>query len=472
MPGCGGCSSRSRSSRRAACHGLGRARARRPGRRLPELRRAERLAARPRAAARRHPLQRRLGERRAHAARPAAGCRAIRPTTGPRPTGSCSNGEGTGRARPAHARAGADLGQRRPPPRASRRSHARDYGEFCRTVATRYSGELRAARARREPLPRVTLYTVWNEPNRGQFLQPQGAHGFEAPKVMARLHARLRRRDPRRSRPAARVALGPLASRGGQGGIAPIAFLRALPGRRRPAARGRRAQSVPRQPPARVHAATQQEADGAITRAQPRSPRERAGGGLRRAHPDLADRVRLAHRAAAGHRPDHAAAPGRARRAVGRARPRALPVRRDARVVPAPRRLADQLLAQRPRHARQRQEAGLRDVAAPRPRGRRRDATVSGHARSLDRRRRRRRHPAVAGVRLQPARPAAQRGRAGLLGHRRAAQAPRRPDPEPGRDGQGLRHARARGLRARRRGALAGARRARGRAGGQRRRRS
>ena len=63
---------------------------------------------------------------------------------------------------------------------------ARDYGAFCRAVATRYSGSFVPPGAD-APLPRVKSFTVWNEPNRGQFLEPQGAHGFEAPKVMARL---------------------------------------------------------------------------------------------------------------------------------------------------------------------------------------------------------------------------------------------------------------------------------------------
>ncbi len=106
-------------------------------------------------------------------------------------------------------------------PRTAPRDPA-DYGTFCRAVASRYSGSFAPAGA--TALPRVTSYTVWNEPNRGQFLQPQGAHGLEAPRVMARLmracaggiHAAV---------PDAQVALGPLASRGGQGGIAPVAFL-------------------------------------------------------------------------------------------------------------------------------------------------------------------------------------------------------------------------------------------------------
>ena len=100
---------------------------------------------------------------------------------------------------------------------------ARDYGTFCRAVATRYSGDFVPAGAAKA-LPRVTSYTVWNEPNRGQFLQPQGAHGLEAPIVMAGL-MRACATAIEAVVPGAEVALGPLASRGGQGGIAPIAFL-------------------------------------------------------------------------------------------------------------------------------------------------------------------------------------------------------------------------------------------------------
>jgi LemA protein len=100
---------------------------------------------------------------------------------------------------------------------------ARDFGRFCRAAATRYSGHFVPAGAT-DALPRVTSYTVWNEPNRGQFLEPQGPHGLEAPKVLARL-MRACAGAIGAVVPEARVALGPLASRGGQGGIAPIAFL-------------------------------------------------------------------------------------------------------------------------------------------------------------------------------------------------------------------------------------------------------
>jgi hypothetical protein len=108
------------------------------------------------------------------------------------------------------------------PPRTAPRD-ARDFGTFCGAVAKRYSGSYVPAGAE-APLPRVTSYTVWNEPNRGQFLEPQGRHGLEAPMVMARL-MRACAGSIEDVTSDARVAIGPLASRGGQGGIAPIAFL-------------------------------------------------------------------------------------------------------------------------------------------------------------------------------------------------------------------------------------------------------
>jgi hypothetical protein len=87
-----------------------------------------------------------------------------------------------------------------------------DFGAFCGAVAQRY--------------PTVGRFTIWNEPNRGQFLQPQGTGGAEAPRTLAGLakacipaiHAKSRH---------ARVAIGPIASRGGQGGLSPIPFLAA-----------------------------------------------------------------------------------------------------------------------------------------------------------------------------------------------------------------------------------------------------
>ena len=51
--------------------------------------------------------------------------------------------------------------------------NADDYGQFCGVVAWRYSGTYTPPGAL-VPLPAVKNFTVWNEPNRGQYLLPQG----------------------------------------------------------------------------------------------------------------------------------------------------------------------------------------------------------------------------------------------------------------------------------------------------------
>ena len=76
------------------------------------------------------------------------------------------------------------------------------------------------------PLPRVDRYSIMNEPNRGQYVWPQGPGGQTAPRLAARLVATClpALQD---ANPDAQVALGPLASRGAQGGSAPLEFLKA-----------------------------------------------------------------------------------------------------------------------------------------------------------------------------------------------------------------------------------------------------
>jgi Cellulase (glycosyl hydrolase family 5) len=85
-----------------------------------------------------------------------------------------------------------------------------EFGTFCGVVAERY--------------PTVSRFTIWNEPNRGQFLQPQGSDGSAAPRTLAGL-AKACIPAIRAKSPQAKVAIGPIASRGGQGGLSPIPFL-------------------------------------------------------------------------------------------------------------------------------------------------------------------------------------------------------------------------------------------------------
>jgi LemA protein len=139
---------------------------------------------------------------------------------------------------------------------------ASDFGSFCRAVATRYSGRFVPAGGT-AALPGVTSFSVWNEPNRGQFFSPQGTHGLEAPRLMAGL-MRACAGAIHGASPDAQVALGPLASRGGWGGIAPLAFLK-----RYRAAGGPRPDVVALNPYLEslppVYRGSEREADGAIT---------------------------------------------------------------------------------------------------------------------------------------------------------------------------------------------------------------
>jgi hypothetical protein len=111
---------------------------------------------------------------------------------------------------------------------------ASDYGVFCGALARRYSGGFIPTGAD-NALPEVDRYTVWNEPNRSTYLQPQGTKGGTAAKVEAGLvNACLPAVHAANWR--ARVAMGPMASRGEGHGLAPLDFLAAYrkAGGRRP----------------------------------------------------------------------------------------------------------------------------------------------------------------------------------------------------------------------------------------------
>jgi hypothetical protein len=120
-------------------------------------------------------------------------------------------------------------------------TNAAAFGDFCSQVALRYDGAFvpdtdqapdatdgsaSADIVDTPPLPQVNRYSILNEPNRGQYVWPQGPAGQTAPRLAARLVATClpALQD---ANPVAEVALGPLASRGAQGGISPLGFLRA-----------------------------------------------------------------------------------------------------------------------------------------------------------------------------------------------------------------------------------------------------
>jgi hypothetical protein len=115
----------------------------------------------------------------------------------------------------------------------------KEFGAFATAIARRYSGHFTDSRHGIVlPLPRVDIYTTWNEPNKATFLAPQwikkrSGHGYRpySPHIYRPMHeqayAAVKAVDP-----TARVLIGALNSRGsrvpGLRGVAPLAFLRTL----------------------------------------------------------------------------------------------------------------------------------------------------------------------------------------------------------------------------------------------------
>jgi hypothetical protein len=112
----------------------------------------------------------------------------------------------------------------------------REYGQFVRAAGTRYSGHY-TPRGASSPLPRVTFWSIWNEPDYGPSLAPQGLPGHlrieYSPRLYrglvdaawAALHASGHGSDT--------ILFGELAPRGQNywgvfSGMKPLVFLRAM----------------------------------------------------------------------------------------------------------------------------------------------------------------------------------------------------------------------------------------------------
>ena len=118
------------------------------------------------------------------------------------------------------------------------------FGEFVQAVATRYSGQydpFRQAPAPGDPndLPRVSFWSIWNEPNYGPSLAPQGVPGHLAVENSPRMYRRLldaawaALRATGHAPATDSILFGELAPRGADrwgvfSGMKPLAFLRAL----------------------------------------------------------------------------------------------------------------------------------------------------------------------------------------------------------------------------------------------------
>lgn len=82
------------------------------------------------------------------------------------------------------------------------------FGDFARAAATRYGW--------------VRLWTIWNEPNRAQWLRPTSAATYVR-KLLNPAYAQIRAAIP-----AARVGGGMTAPRAGSGGVSPVSWIKAM----------------------------------------------------------------------------------------------------------------------------------------------------------------------------------------------------------------------------------------------------
>jgi hypothetical protein len=112
------------------------------------------------------------------------------------------------------------------------------YGAFVHAIATRYSGSY-VPPGQSGPLPRVDFWTVWNEPDYGPSLAPQGVPGHLTVENAPRMYRGLlgsawRSLQATGHSPATdTIAFGELAPRGQSfwgvfSGMTPLTFLRAL----------------------------------------------------------------------------------------------------------------------------------------------------------------------------------------------------------------------------------------------------
>ena len=270
--------------------------------------------------------------------------RPIPPTTSSTPT------RWPGRRRRSGRRACSRSSTRRAGPTAtarpaSRPSSADDYGQFCGVVAWRYSGTYTPPGSARPAARGEELHGL----ERAQPRPVPDAAGPRRADGRAHFAALVRAcADAVHAvSPDARVAAGPIASRGAQGGAVADRLPRGLQQGRRPAAAGARVQPVHERPRAGLQAQ-----GGAGRRrhhaAQPRPAPALAQPHLRRHGADLVHGVRVAHGPDAEARHHLARQAGRAPAQDGHARAHALPLREDARLVPRARRVAERLLALRP----------------------------------------------------------------------------------------------------------------------------
>jgi Cellulase (glycosyl hydrolase family 5) len=110
------------------------------------------------------------------------------------------------------------------------------FGDFAKAVAQRYNGAFSDPSNPAVPLPSVQLYTIWNEPNESEFLEPQWVHtstGWvsESAQIYRGMYNDAYSQIKSVS-PADKVLIGATSADGsatpGQGDVPPITFLQNL----------------------------------------------------------------------------------------------------------------------------------------------------------------------------------------------------------------------------------------------------
>ncbi len=109
-----------------------------------------------------------------------------------------------------------------------------EFAKFVQAVGTRYSGRFRDENGIRRALPRVGLWSLWNEPNQAGWLSPQWEHGVPAAPYLYRELYQAGTKGLAASGHGNDVVLlgetAPLGStqRGPRNGLRPVPFLREL----------------------------------------------------------------------------------------------------------------------------------------------------------------------------------------------------------------------------------------------------
>jgi hypothetical protein len=103
----------------------------------------------------------------------------------------------------------------------------RQFGEFVTALAKRYNGHFDPDRnGPAGPLPKVDVWTIWNEPNLSTFLQPQKRAGRPYSPLLYRRLYLAGQAAIEAQQPSAPILIGETAPTGGEQSVDPLTFVR------------------------------------------------------------------------------------------------------------------------------------------------------------------------------------------------------------------------------------------------------